>query len=482
MSGGASSTDHSRLADTVHVLHGEDGTGAAQRILYGVYVTALLVATYGFTLARALFATREPAALRRELLSAPALVTAVVVLAVLVGLARLAGRTRGPVVPPLPWTDHVVTTSLDRALALRQWWRYAAAGGLAGGTVLGAALGAGAWSDGVGGPAWLAGGVLAGPVTGWVLVIAWLGGQVAAGPGPLGGGASGGSALRWLARPGAALRRLGVDDLRRHAARSTRVGGGILAGDLRAVRLEVAPPVTRGRSLRLRSAGPWWTVVRRDVLGLRRSPGSVVAGAAVTALAVAGVTWALDDPAAPSALTWPAVAAGYLGFGWWAEGLRLQGDNGGTTPMLGVWGRREALAHLVVPSVLFTVVTGVVAPAVGGAAVLAGSAGAGLAGAALVPAGWTLLLLVGIAGAQLLAAFRGQPPRLAFLPTAGPGLMAVWFAGPFLLAVVPGAVLTAVASSRGPGAGTAAAAAAAALLTLRWGLARVTRLEDAHRE
>ncbi len=479
--------ERERLADIVHVLHGERGTGAAQRIVYGVYVTVLLVSTYGFTLARALFATREPATLRHELLSLPALAVALAVIAVLLTLARLTGRTRGPVVPPLPWADHVVTSSLDRALALRQWWRYAAAGGLAGGVVLGAAVGGGAWSGGVGGPRWLVVGVLAGPALGWSVVIAWLSGQVAAGPGPVGsaGSAPGAGAGR-PTRPAAALRRLGIDELRRHSARSARIGGGMLAGDLRAVRLEVAAPVSHGRSLRLRSAGPWWTVVRRDVLGLRRGRGTVAAGAAVTALGAAGVTWALDDPAAPSAITWLAVVGCYLGFGWWAEGLRLQGDNGGTTPMLGVWGRREALAHLVAPSALFAVVAGVMALTVGTVvspgATGAGAARTGFAGSALAPAGWLVVLLLGVAGAQLLAAFRGRPPLMAFLPESGPMLLALWFARPIVVAVVGGGGLTALASSRGLGPGLAVVAAAGALLTVWWGLSRVDALESAHRE
>lgn len=106
----------------------------------------------------------------------------------------------------------------------------------------------------------------------------------------------------------------GLDDLRSHGVRSTQMGGGCWRGDLRAVRLEVASPVTRGRRLRLQAAGPRAVVVRRDILGLRRAPGAFWTGAVlVVVIGWAGVTWALTDPRVPVALTCLAVAACYLG-------------------------------------------------------------------------------------------------------------------------------------------------------------------------
>ena len=53
--------DTARLADISHVLHGPHGSGAVQRVLYAVYLLALLAFTYGFTVARALFITSDPA-------------------------------------------------------------------------------------------------------------------------------------------------------------------------------------------------------------------------------------------------------------------------------------------------------------------------------------------------------------------------------------------------------------------------------------
>lgn len=485
---GSRSVDGDRLADAVHVVHGEGGAGALQRLLYGVYVSAILGATYGFTLARGLFTTSEPAVLRDELTSPTALVVAVAVVVLWLALARSAGRTRGPVVPPLPWTDQVVTTSLDRTLVLRRWWRSAAVGGLAGGGILGATLGGGAWSATVGDPAWLVAGVIVGPVLGWALVLAWLSGQVAAGAPPAASAREGRRRARAVLRVSTALRRLGIDDLRRQGARSTRLGGGVLAGDLRAIRLEVAAPVTRGRRLRLRAGGPLATVVRRDVLGLRRSPGTLLAGAALTGLGAAGVTWSLVDRAAPAALSWLAVAACYLGFGWWAEGVRLQGDNGGTTPLLGVWGRREALAHLVTPMTLFVLVSGVVALGVGalgssapvGTVAVGGLVADGLVADGLGPAGWLVVLGLGVAGAQLRAAFRGQPPALAFIPTSGPMVLALWYATPLVLSVLGGGAATLALASAGA-ARAVVPGSVGALLVLWWGLSRVDALEASHR-
>ena len=45
--------DRARLADVTHVLHGSQGSGAVQRVLYAVYVLAMLAFTYGLTVVRA---------------------------------------------------------------------------------------------------------------------------------------------------------------------------------------------------------------------------------------------------------------------------------------------------------------------------------------------------------------------------------------------------------------------------------------------
>ncbi len=305
-------------------------------------------------------------------------------------------------------------------------------------------------------------------------MLLWLLGQVSVGPA---GSVSAAAVGRGITRPATLLRLLGVEDLRQQGVRSSRLGGGVLAGDLRAVRLEVAAPVTRARTTRLRSAGPVRTVVRRDILGLRRSPGAVLAGLALVALGAAGLAWALADPAAPAAVAWPAALACYLGFGWWSEGLRLQGDNGGTAPLLGVWGRREAVAHLVVPAAAFAVVAEGAALVVS----LTTGSGAGPDRSALVAA-WMLLVLVGVAGSHLLAAFRGQAPNPAFMPGMGPGLLAAWYAYPLLLTLIGAAGFTTLVATQGATPVLVTAAAGGVAVTLMSGLSRVDALEAAHRE
>ncbi|MEI2827771.1 MAG: hypothetical protein V9F04_16315 [Dermatophilaceae bacterium] len=145
------------------------------------------------------------------------------------------------------------------------------------------------------------------------------------------------------------------------------VGGAALIGDIRAARLAVASPTTRSRDRRLRSAGPIAVIVRRDWLGLHRNPSRLVAGL----IAVVSGSFLLSLRAGGVGLPMVATIVGAIatqsGLRGWCEGLRLQGDNAGTPPLLGIPARHEALAHLLVPTALYA---GCVAIA-GGAAYLA---------------------------------------------------------------------------------------------------------------
>lgn len=482
--------DRERLEDVEHVLHGDKGSGAAKNMGYAVYVTVLLASTYGFTVARAVFATSGPAWIDDHVLTLPTAVIGVGLFVASLALARWAGRTRGPVVPPLPWTDLVASSDVDRARSLRRWWTYAFVGGLVGGAILGAVIGGGVWASGAGSAGWFVGAVPIGAAAGWLLARMWLEGQVAP-------DTSGTATLARVVRPAAgSLRQLRLDDLRSHGVRSTQMGGGVLAGDLRAVRLEVASPVTRGRRLRLQAAGPRAVVVRRDILGLRRAPGAFWTGAVLVVIGWAGVVWALTDPRVPVALTCLAMAACYLGMGAWAEGLRLLGDNAGTPPMLGLRFRTEAIAHLVVPVALFLMTT-VGVSAIGLMAMNnVGVDGAGLSSAGpngavpiLAVLGWCLLIGTLLAGAQLMAAFRGAPPVMAFLPEYGPPMMIYWYARPLVLASVSGGLIVSHATA-GAAASTAAGsgmvtgmliALVTAIGAMAWGLRSVKTLEEAHR-
>jgi hypothetical protein len=370
--------DTARLRDISHVLHGPHGSGAVQRVLYAVYLLALLAFTYGFTVARAVFVTSDPEWIHGRLLSPGAAVVALALALALTALVHGLGRRRGPVVPPLPWVDHVVAGPLDRAATLREWWLVSATLVVAGATVLAGVLGGGLWASGTAGPSALVVALVAGPALGVVVAGAWLAGQV-------GAGESGTERVPDAVRrarlrpvgPTAALRRLGLPMLRAQSIRSTRLGGAVLAGDLRAARLEAATPVRRGRELRLRSRGPILTVVARDLLGLRRQPGLLLSGTLLTAPGAAGVAWSLSDPEVPAAFAVVAVVALYLGVGVWAEGLRLLGDTFGTPGLSGLGLGTEAAAHTVLPASLFMAaglpLTLVVRALVPGSAIAVGS-------------------------------------------------------------------------------------------------------------
>ncbi|MEO5608154.1 MAG: hypothetical protein ABIQ61_00155 [Ornithinibacter sp.] len=465
--------DAERLADVVHVLHGPDGTGAVRRVLYAVYVVGILSLTYGFTVTRALFITSDPQWVRDNLLGAPAAAVAVASGVALLVAARAVGRVRGPAVPPLPWVDHVVSGPIDRADTLREWWVVSSTLLLAGSTVLGGVLGGGLWASGTTGPLALLVAVLVGASLGGALALLWLAGQLAAG-----GGAAvpdaGRPGRNLLRRPRASLGLLTLPGLRAQSTRSTHLGGAVLAGDLRAARLEVAMPVRRGRGLRLRSRGRLVTVVSRDILGLRRQPGLLGGGGALSLAGSAGVAWSVTNADVPAALAVVSMVLCYLGIGVWAEGLRLLGDTLGTPGLSGLPIGVEALAHSVLPTGLFVVV-----------GVPVGLGVHAVVGAPSTTATAVSLWMVGVAvlvvAAHWVASFRGQPPDLVFLPELGPAAMAFWYARPLILAGLTGGLLTA----RLGASGLFEPAAIALLITLTgagfWARRALRSAADAHR-
>ncbi len=471
------SEDRARLADVTHVLHGPDGSGAVRQVLYAVYVLAILALTYGFTVSRALFITSDPAWVRDRLLSPATGCLALLLAAALAVVVHGAGRRRGPVVPPLPWVDHVVTGPLDRSATLREWWLVSATLLVAGGTVGAGVVGGGLWASGSAGPTALVVALVAGPALGVVLAAAWLIGQVGAGERSEAARAPGESDPRGrtlLAPPATLLRSLGLPELRAQSVRSTRLGGAVLAGDLRAARLETATPVRRGRTLRLRSRGRLATVVARDLLGLRRQPGLLLSGALLTVPGAAGVAWSLSDPDVPVALAVVSLMATYLGAGVWAEGLRLLGDTLGTPALSGLGLGTEAGVHTVLPGALLVGVS--VPVALGVRALVPATA---VAVGALVL--WVLGLAVVVLAAQWVAAFRGRPPLLAFLPEVGPTAMTFWFARPLVLCALTGALLTSRAAELGVSAtswvGLGVTAAGAGL----WAWRTLRAAADEHR-
>jgi hypothetical protein len=290
---------------------------------------------------------------------------------------------------------------------------------------------------------------------------AWLQGQVRAWP-----VRARGPAL--LLRPGGSLRALHLTALRTQSARSVTVGGAVLAGDLRAARLDIAAPITRGRAIRLRARGPVSTLVWRDWLGLRRAPGRGLSGLVLTVAGVYGLVHAAT-PGTPSLITVVSLVVAWFGMGAWSEGLRLHGDNAGTPPLLGLSPMAEAGAHLVVPGAL-SVLT------VCGVGVTTALSARG----SLLGVLWALLLLGLLLAGQVMAAYRGLPPIGVFSPRGGMPAMVAWQSVPLVVPVVCGTAATAGLTSRQPVNGLLVLGFTTWLVAL-YARRRVRLLFDAHR-
>jgi hypothetical protein len=143
-------------------------------------------------------------------------------------------------------------------------------------------------------------------------------------------------------------------------------------------------------------------------------------------------------PGTPSIIALAGLVLAYLGVSAWSEGLRLQGDNAGTPPLLGLDPSSEATAHLVLPGVGYLVTVLVV----GGLAVV-------LAHATVLGIIWAVLMVGLLLAAQLMAAFRGLPPAGIFSPNAGVPVMILWYAVPVLVPVASGTAASAFLASGG---------------------------------
>jgi hypothetical protein len=454
--------DHELVGQADWVIGGDAGRKGRRQAWYAGYVAFLAALAYGFPIVQAVVRTADPVALRAQLQTPLAFGVLAAALAAILGSMFAAGAYRGPVVPPLPWIDHVVTAPIDRAVAVGRWWRLALGLCIFLGALAGVTVGAGVAFAGM--ASWYAAVLvtLAGAVLGWLAASLWLWGQVRAWPGTGRGSAT-------LLRGRVALRTLHIEVLRRHAANSSTIGGSVLSGNLRTARLQLARPIRHGRTARLRPGGPTTVIVRRDVLGMRRLPSTFWTGLGLSAIGAVVISWALTHPVAPAVSLTLGLLPAYFGFGAWAEGLRLQADTIGTPPLLGIPPRTESLAHLVVPSLLTLVALG------GGLAVAAVVLG-GVPASAI---GLVVALVAVLAGGHLLAAFRGSPPRSMFrADSSGPAILIGWYILPTVAVLVVGTVGFVLARADVTGllwAGLLAAALVA------WGLGRGQRLSEAHR-
>ena len=420
-------SDAQRLADAGEVLAGEERE-RSQNAVYVVYVAVIAAGAYGVPAAQALLRFVDPEWLASHLGGLRGVLLGAAVLVAALALAYRLGRVRGPVVPPLPYLDIVAASPIDRALVLRPWWRLGLFGCLVGGLLIGLVIGAGLAISALASAWVLLPAVGVGTVVGLLVAGSWLHGQVRGWP-------TGSRGPGVFLRQRRSLRALHLTGLRTQAASAVTVGGAVLAGDLRAARLDVGSRTTRGRRWRLRAFGRTSVMVARDWLGLRRTAGAGVAGL-VLVLAGAYALVQSATPGTPSIIALAGLLLAYLGVSAWSEGLRLQGDNAGTPPLLGLDPSAEATAHLVLPGVGYVVTVLVV----GGLSVL-------FAHATVVGILWALLMTGLLLAAQLMAAFRGLPPAGIFSPNAGVPIMVLWYSVPLLVPAVCGTAASAFLSA-----------------------------------
>ena len=464
----AKASDLERLSAAELLIWGEAGNRARRNALYAGYVAALLAVSYGVPATQAVLYAVNPVWLDAWLATPGGVAALSVAAGTTLLSAYLAGTIRGPVVPMLPFVDNIVATDLHRAVTLRRGWRISRAGCLFAGTLVGAVLGSGPVLVGAAGLPDLVLDTAVGAGAGALVAAAWLVGMVR-GAGCVRGHPLGGRPQQWW-RARSWLRSLRIEVLRRQAARSTLLGGAVLAGDLRGARLVVATPTTRARHRRLRPGRPVPTVIRRDLLGLRRAPLTGLAGL-LLALAGSGLLqWSGSDPHVPLLVAAAGWVLGYLAAGLLSEGLRLLADTMGTPPLLGISPRTQAVTHLAVP----------LAAVAGAGCLVAAAVALGGTAAAVAPL-WLAPGLLVLGGGHLAAAFRGQPPLPAFAPQSGPSTLAVWYLGPMLSVVVAGTASTALLARNPTDPLTLITTVAAAAVVAWWGVHRVDAQSMAHR-
>jgi len=219
-----------------------------------------------------------------------------------------------------------------------------------------------------------------------------------------------------------------------------RMGTLLQSGDAAGAMGGLRSVPTRGRRIPLAMTGPFPLVVlRRAVVGLRRTPGRAVLGSAVLFASGAAVGVALG---LPDGVRWmlavPAAFLAFLAVGVWCGAVRHGVDSAGTPSLYG----RGPLA---------LVLAGAIAPL--GAAVVLGGLGAVLGGLGSQPgfalgwwvvlAGWTVVL-------RVFDAAKGPLPITLLMPVPTPvgdvssANVLLWQSDAVLLALLVGGGATAL--------------------------------------
>ena len=445
-SAGARATDdvddsRDRFEDAEHVLHGEEGARLVHKVMYAVYVTAILALTYAFTVLRAVLVSTDTQWVRDNLAGWSGGGAVVGAVAGLLGGAWWVGRIRGPATPPLPWIDLVVASSIDRAVAVRPWWRMVLVGAIGCSAILGGVIGGAVVAAGLAHGLAVLLGIVSGALLAGVLCLLWL--SSAARHTPMGERRS-----DWHPRTTLLLRALRLDTLRDHARRTQQLTGAVFSGDPRAARLQVATPIRSGRRLVLRPGQAWITTVRRDLVGLRRQPGIALAGVALSAVGAWICAATVLDHTTPIPITVIGIALCHTAIGLWSQGLRYAADSLSSPPLFGLSIVRRALLHSIAPlacHALLALPVGTLCWALTGD-------GDHASPRALA----VLLASLGALGPVLMAghwwsAFRATPPPQAFIPETGPMLLVFSVARPWVVILGSGSLaLQRIAGSTTP--------------------------------
>ncbi|MCA0378439.1 MAG: hypothetical protein LCH36_03220 [Actinobacteria bacterium] len=256
--------------------------------------------------------------------------------------------------------------------------------------------------------------------------------------------------------------------MRAQAQQLDVVSALVMTGDFRSAAGRIGAPVSLGRRWRWAAAWGkntpgWWLIASRDLLGIVRTPMRSLA--ALAGVLLGGVLL----PAAPtvpafsglSALALPVV---YAAIGPWCRGLRVAGESVGAIPLLPFASTGHLLRHLIVPTALACIASGVAA-----------GIAAGLLECAIAPVFAALVAGVTVAlfaiTLRLLGSLKGPLPQrlLAPVPTPAGDLSSInvllWnLDGPALAAGI-GIALVLLAT----GAPTALPVVAAVLLALLLG-------------
>ncbi|MBF4563746.1 hypothetical protein [Plantibacter sp. VKM Ac-2876] len=231
------------------------------------------------------------------------------------------------------------------------------------------------------------------------------------------------------------------------ALRWQRVGMMLQSGDASGAVGGLRASPTTGRRVALRMTGPFWLVVlRRSIVGARRTPGRVALGSLILAAsgAAVGLSFGLPD-GVRWMLAVPAAFLAYLAVGVWCDAVRHGVESAGTPTLYGRSPRSLVLAGAVAP-LLAAVVIGGIGALLG---VLASAAPGGMA--LLQPLGWWLLLAVWIVVLRTFDAAKGPLPILLLMPVPTPFGDAsslnvlLWQSDAVLLALLVGGGLTALA-------------------------------------